>query len=74
MVRTKKGGLIGQTKHMLNDGAEMAKEKFADARDRAEHYIEDNPKQSVALAAGIGVVVGVTLAFLLMPKRKRFFW
>jgi len=47
------------------------KDTIAQAEKRAEEFVSDNPKKAVAIAAGIGAVVGVTTAALLMRKKKK---
>ncbi len=43
----------------LNEQANYLRDATADARYNTENFIRDNPWQSVAVAAGIGFLLGV---------------
>ncbi len=46
------------------------KAKFSRMQKRVDNHIQNNPKRSVLIAAGAGMVVGVVLTAVLMRKRK----
>ena len=46
----------------LNDQANILRDTAASARYHTQDFIENNPWQSVAIAAGIGFLVGVVVA------------
>jgi ElaB/YqjD/DUF883 family membrane-anchored ribosome-binding protein len=50
---------VGET---LNDQANILRDTAAGARYNTQAFIENNPWQSVAIAAGIGFLVGVIVA------------
>jgi ElaB/YqjD/DUF883 family membrane-anchored ribosome-binding protein len=46
----------------LNDQANILRDTAASARYNTQDFIENNPWQSVAIAAGLGFLVGVIVA------------
>jgi len=46
----------------LNDQANVLRDTAADVRYNTQDFIENNPWQSVAIAAGIGFLLGVIVA------------
>jgi ElaB/YqjD/DUF883 family membrane-anchored ribosome-binding protein len=40
----------------------QAKERVTAAAHQADHYVHENPWQSIAIAAGVGALVGILLA------------
>lgn len=48
--------------------AHRAKDKAGEYRDQTEAYVQENPLQSVAIAAGIGAAVASL--FLVLTRRK----
>ncbi len=50
---------VGET---INDQANVLRDTAASARYNTQEFIESNPWQSVAIAAGIGFLLGVIVA------------
>jgi ElaB/YqjD/DUF883 family membrane-anchored ribosome-binding protein len=46
----------------LNDQANILRDTATSARYNTQEFIENNPWQSVALAAGIGFLIGIVMA------------
>ena len=46
----------------LNDQANVLRDTAIDARYTGQEFIENNPWESVAIAAGIGFLVGIIVA------------
>jgi ElaB/YqjD/DUF883 family membrane-anchored ribosome-binding protein len=46
----------------LNDQADVLRDTAASARYNTQDFIENNPWQSVAIAAGIGFLIGIIIA------------
>lgn len=64
-------------KASVEKAAEVVKEEFANAKktvakagEKAEKYVEQNPKKSMAIFAGAGAVFGVILGAILGKKKK----
>lgn len=56
---------------------EQAKEKIYRARDATSEFIKDKPITSIAIAAGIGAVVGAGVALgvaALFGRKQKSFW
>jgi hypothetical protein len=63
----------------IRDGIDSAKEKFEDVEDSSVRYIKKNPLKSVAIAAGVGVLIGAALymgieAAVRAKTRRQSFW
>jgi len=65
--------LVERVKGKTRDFAELAGEKIGTAKLKTGEYIEENPWKSVAVAAGIGAVIGavVALGVNALVKRKQ---
>lgn len=50
---------VGET---INDQANVLRDTAASARYNTQDFIENNPWQSVAIAAGVGFLLGVIVA------------
>ena len=50
---------VGET---LNDQANVLRDTAASARYNTQDFIENNPWQSVAIAAGVGFLLGIIIA------------
>jgi ElaB/YqjD/DUF883 family membrane-anchored ribosome-binding protein len=50
---------VGET---INDQANVLRDTAASARYNTQDFIENNPWQSVAIAAGVGFLLGVIIA------------
>jgi ElaB/YqjD/DUF883 family membrane-anchored ribosome-binding protein len=46
----------------INDQANSLRDVTAEARYATQEFIENNPWQSVAMAAGLGLLVGIIIA------------
>lgn len=57
-------------KNSFDEKFQQAKDKTMEARVNADKYIQENPERSVLMSAGIGALIGITLA-MLMKKRCR---
>jgi len=53
---------VRKVSETLNDQANILRDTAASARYNTQDFIENNPWQSVAIAAGIGFLVGVIVA------------
>jgi ElaB/YqjD/DUF883 family membrane-anchored ribosome-binding protein len=53
---------VRKVSESLNDQANLLRDTATSARYNTQAFIENNPWQSVALAAGIGFLVGVIVA------------
>jgi ElaB/YqjD/DUF883 family membrane-anchored ribosome-binding protein len=53
---------VRKVSETLNDQANVLRDTAAGVRYNTQDFIENNPWQSVAIAAGIGFLVGVILA------------
>jgi ElaB/YqjD/DUF883 family membrane-anchored ribosome-binding protein len=53
---------VRKVSETLNDQANVLRDTAASARYNTQDFIENNPWQSVAIAAGIGFLVGVIVA------------
>jgi ElaB/YqjD/DUF883 family membrane-anchored ribosome-binding protein len=53
---------VRKVSETLNDQANVLRDTAASARYNTQEFIENNPWQSVAIAAGIGFLVGVIVA------------
>ena len=49
----------------------QAKAKIMKLEKHTEEYVSDNPKKAVAIAAGIGAIIGAATAAFLMRDRKK---
>jgi ElaB/YqjD/DUF883 family membrane-anchored ribosome-binding protein len=53
---------VRKVSESLNDQANVLRDTAADARYSTQEFIETNPWESVAIAAGIGFLLGVIVA------------
>ncbi len=53
---------VRKVSETLNDQANVLRDTAASARYNTQEFIESNPWQSVAIAAGIGFLFGVIIA------------
>jgi len=51
------------------EAMDRLKEKAITAKGNVEGYIQENPGKSLLIAAGIGAVVGATLAAVMMRRK-----
>jgi ElaB/YqjD/DUF883 family membrane-anchored ribosome-binding protein len=53
---------VRKVSETLNDQANVLRDSAASARYNTQDFIENNPWESVAVAAGIGFLIGVIVA------------
>ena len=53
---------VRKVSETLNDQANVLRDTAASARYNTQEFIENNPWQSVAIAAGVGFLIGVIVA------------
>ncbi len=53
---------VRKVSESLNDQAQILRDTASTARYNTQEFIENNPWQSVAIAAGIGFLLGVIVA------------
>jgi ElaB/YqjD/DUF883 family membrane-anchored ribosome-binding protein len=53
---------VRKVSQTLNEQANVLRDTTASARYNTQDFIENNPWQSVAIAAGIGFLVGIIIA------------
>jgi ElaB/YqjD/DUF883 family membrane-anchored ribosome-binding protein len=53
---------VRKVSESLNDQANVLRDSTASARYNTQEFIENNPWQSVAIAAGVGLLVGIIVA------------
>jgi ElaB/YqjD/DUF883 family membrane-anchored ribosome-binding protein len=53
---------VRKVSESINDQANVIRDTAASARYNTQDFIENNPWQSVAIAAGVGFLVGVIIA------------
>lgn len=68
-----------RVRERAKEGIDITKEKFSDIEDSTVKYIKKNPIKSVAIAAGVGVIIGAVLYFGIESSvrarmRKQSFW
>jgi ElaB/YqjD/DUF883 family membrane-anchored ribosome-binding protein len=61
-VRARAEESLRQAKVRLNEVEEEAMRRAREIADAADEYVQENPWQSVGIAAGIGLVLGLLLA------------
>lgn len=61
-VRTRAEESLRQAKARLGEVEEEAMRRAREVADAADEYVRENPWQSVGIAAGIGLVVGLLLS------------
>ena len=57
------------TKERIISEFDKAKAKISEAQQRAESYIQDNPKKAAAIAVGVGAAIGAALTAYLMKEK-----
>jgi ElaB/YqjD/DUF883 family membrane-anchored ribosome-binding protein len=53
---------VAQARARLHTLEAQAKERVTAAAHQADHYVHENPWQSIAIAAGVGALVGILIA------------
>jgi ElaB/YqjD/DUF883 family membrane-anchored ribosome-binding protein len=53
---------LAHARARLHTLEQQAKERVTAAAHEADHYVHENPWQSIAIAAGVGALVGILLA------------
>lgn len=53
---------LAQARARLHTLEQQARERVTAAAHEADHYVHENPWQAIAIAAGIGALVGILLA------------
>jgi len=53
---------VRKVSETLNDQANVLRDTAASARYNTQDFIENNPWESVAIAAGVGFLIGVIIA------------
>ena len=60
---------LNNVKKVVAKKADVAKEKISEARENTKEYVKKNPEKAIGIAAGIGAVIGATIA--LLSRRKK---
>lgn len=60
-------------KNIIRNAFEVTREKVGEVRDASEKKIQDSPFASIAIAAGIGALIGLGIGFLVSRPEKTFF-
>lgn len=60
-VRSRAEESLKQAKSSLGDLQDEALESVREATDTAQHYVKKNPWQSIGIAAGVGLLIGLLL-------------
>jgi ElaB/YqjD/DUF883 family membrane-anchored ribosome-binding protein len=55
------GNKVGEIKDYADQALSGAKDKYGDLKDESEKYIREKPLQSVGLAFGVGIFLGLLL-------------
>jgi ElaB/YqjD/DUF883 family membrane-anchored ribosome-binding protein len=53
---------VARARERLHTLETQGKERVTAAAHQADHYVHENPWQSIAIAAGVGAIVGILLA------------
>lgn len=61
-LKTQAKETVRKVSDQLNEQANYLRDATASARYNTEEFIQNNPWQSVAIAAGIGFLLGVVIA------------
>jgi ElaB/YqjD/DUF883 family membrane-anchored ribosome-binding protein len=61
-LKTQASDAVRVVSDQLNDQANLLRETAADVRYNTQEFIQNNPWQSVIMAAGVGFLVGVIIA------------
>jgi ElaB/YqjD/DUF883 family membrane-anchored ribosome-binding protein len=62
VLKTQASEAVRKVSESINDQANVLRDTAASARYNTQDFIENNPWESVAIAAGIGFLVGVIAA------------
>lgn len=62
--------LIKRVANSAEDSWKSGKEKFEEVQDSTESFIKKNPLKSVAIAAGVGALIGAGIVFLISSSKK----
>ena len=54
--------LLRKTATFAGDRIDVARERVSDAAHETDRYVRKNPWQSVGIAAGVGLILGVLLS------------
>lgn len=70
---------VNFARNKLEEGYEAGKERFDDAEETTVKYIKKNPIKSVAIAAGVGAIIGAALylgigSAVKSQTRQQSFW
>ena len=60
-VRTRAAESLKQAREQLSDVQDEVVESVRDATDATESYVKKNPWQSLGIAAGVGLIIGLLL-------------
>ena len=61
-----------EIKEKTIDTAKSAKENILKAKKGTENYVKEHPFTSIAIAAGVGAVVAVSVNALIRPRKRSF--
>ena len=61
-LKTQASETVRKVSDQINEQANVLRDTVASARYNTQDFIENNPWQSVAIAAGIGLLVGMVIA------------
>ena len=61
-ARQKAAESVAHARDRLHALEAQARERVTAAAHQADHYVHENPWQSIAIAAGVGALVGILLA------------
>jgi ElaB/YqjD/DUF883 family membrane-anchored ribosome-binding protein len=62
VLKTQASEAVRAVSDTINEQANILSDTVTDARYNTQEFIENNPWQSVAIAAGVGFLLGVILA------------
>ena len=61
-IKAQASEAVRKVSETINDQANVLRDTAASARYNTQDFIENNPWQSVAIAAGVGFLVGIIVA------------
>jgi ElaB/YqjD/DUF883 family membrane-anchored ribosome-binding protein len=62
VLKTQASEAVRAVSETINEQANILSDTVTDARYNTQEFIENNPWQSVAIAAGVGFLLGIILA------------
>ncbi len=62
VLKTQASEAVRKVSETINDQANVLRDTAASARYNTQDFIENNPWQAVAIAAGVGFLLGVIVA------------